>query len=559
MKQMIDLANRRKNAAGKVVEAGQDFRKEYILNHIVPEKNAEKHKNRTCHIHDAEYYDITPNCIGISVRDLIGNQSRSFSNMTHALHRKIVELTNIQSGGIGFINFDFDIAAYVGDESDAEITEAFHELFLDLNMDTRKGCEKPYVTFNFGLDTSANGRRAVFFMLDAFEKGDDRGNPFIFPNLVFKMKSGINLERNTVNYDLFCRAMSVTAKRMVPTYFNCDSASNAPYPAETIGIMGCRTRVVTNINGQEGSLNRGNVACVTLNLVQMAYQANGNWDLFYELLDENLEDAKELLLHRFRTLCKKGILEEYYDQKYYLGAKEKNAFEMLKNGTLSIGFIGLWDAVGTLMGQEITSSDIINRNYKEAYGIIGHMRNYTDKASKEEHLNFSLLASAAEGVTGNFAKYDDRNLGKDFHACKKGFYTNSFHVPVDVKINYKAKIELEGKFHKLCNGGSITYVELQEMPVRNVEAIQEIITYAYDNDCNYIGVNFPMDNCMECGYTGRVADVCPYCNSDKIRRLRRVSGYLSEESSFTAGKRKELHARISHISMKSAGEDKHER
>lgn len=559
MKKTVELANWKKNASGKVVEAGQDFRKNDMLNYVIPEQYAKRHRTCATHIHDLEYYDITYNCIGISVRDLVGSRNRSFQNMIRELYRKIVELTNMQSGGIGLINFDSDIAPYIGSESDTEIMEAFRELFLDLNMNIRKGCEKPYVTINFGLETSANGRRAVFLMLDAFEKGDERGNPFIFPNLVFKIKSGINFESTTVNYDLYRKALGVTAKRMVPTYFNCDSISNRQYPAEIIGIMGCRTRVVTNRNGKEGSLNRGNVACVTLNLPQTAYQAHGNIEQFYTLLDQNLEDARGVLVHRFRTLCKNGLFEEHYEKKYYAGAEKRDAFEMLKNGTLSIGFIGLWDAVGILMRQDVDSSVIIEKYYEEAYEIVRHMRNYTDKISQEEHLNFSLLASAAEGVTGNFAQYDEQHLGRDFNACKKGFYTNSFHVPVNMNVDYKTKIEFEGKFHRLCSGGSITYVELEEMPGKNVEAVQEIISCAYENDCNYMGINFPMDYCLECGYIGRVADVCPCCESCKIKRLRRVSGYLSEESSFTAGKRRELYERNFHMAAEFMGEDKHER
>ena len=150
-------------------------------------------------------------------------------------------------------------------------------------------------------------------MLEAYEQGDDRGNPFIFPNMVFKMKSGVNREEDTENYDLYIKALSVTAKRMVPTYFNCDSKANALFPADTIGIMGCRSRVVTNVNGREGSLNRGNVACVTLNLVQMAYQSEGDLDRFYIILDENLADARGVLLHRFQTLCEQGIFEKNRD------------------------------------------------------------------------------------------------------------------------------------------------------------------------------------------------------------------------------------------------------
>lgn len=556
MNKINDLANRKKNASGEIIEAGQNSRKNYVLNSI-PKKYARKHITRTCHIHDLEYYYLMYNCIGVSVYDLVKRKDGSFRSCINALHRAIVELTNIQSGGIGFINFDSDIAPYITNESDDEIIEIFHEFFLNLNMSTRKGCEKPYVTFNFGLDTRVNGKRAMFLMLDAFEKGDDKGNPFVFPNMVFKIKSGVNLEENTENHDLYIKALSITSKRMIPTYFNCDSVSNSLFSSETIGIMGCRTRVSTNVNGKKGSLNRGNVACVTLNLVQMAYQSDHDMNKFYTILDENLADARDVLLHRFRTLCDQGMFDEYYSKRYYMGAESNNAYEMLKNGTLSIGFIGLWDAMAVLKGCAIDSVAIMNEYFAEAMDIIVHMREYTDKTTKEENLNFSLLASAAEGVTGNFAQNDSINFGKDFDECHKGYYTNSFHVPVNMNISFKDKIAIEGKFHRFCNGGAITYVELKEMPGRNVEAVQEIIEYAYKNDCNYIGINFPMDNCLDCGYTGRIWGQCPWCKSVKIRRLRRVSGYLSEEDSFSTGKRKELNERKFHMAIDSMGVDRH--
>ena len=215
MVKLIDLANRKNNASGDIVEAGQNYRKNYILNNVIPEKNARKHNTRTCHIHDLECYDITYNCIRVAVSNLIGNKHRSFSNMISALHRAIVEITNIQSGGIGFINFDSDIAPYITNESDSDIIDCFRNFFLDLNMNTRKGCEKPYVTFNIGLETSEKGRRTSRLMLEAYEKGDDRGNSFIFPNLVFKLKANINVEASSPNHDLYIMALKVTSKRIL--------------------------------------------------------------------------------------------------------------------------------------------------------------------------------------------------------------------------------------------------------------------------------------------------------------------------------------------------------
>lgn len=543
-----ELANRKRNASVEIVELGQDYKKKYLLEHVIPKINSRKHKERTCHIHDLEYYDVTYNCIGISVKDLIGDKQKTFRNMLSSTHRAIVELTNLQSGGIGFINFDSDIAPYLKEESDEEIIDDFREFFLNLNMCTRRGCEKPYVTFNFGLDTSDSARKLTFLMLEAFEKGDEMGNPFVFPNMVFKLKSGVNLESGTQNNDLYQKALSVTAKRMIPTYFNCDSVSNRSYPSEEIGIMGCRTRVAANINGKEGAFNRGNIACITLNLVQMAYESVGNLKHFYMLLDENLEQAENLLLHRFETLVNMGDFKDYYEKKYYLDSEQKDARKMLKNGTLSIGFIGLWDAIETIYNIQLSCVEDMKKYYTVAYDVILHMKKFTDYVSEKNGMNFSLLASAAEGVTGNFAKYDSLHKGRGYRVCEKGYYTNSFHVPVFLETDYREKIDLEGEFHLLCNGGSITYIEMKEMPGRNIEAVQEIIEYAYKKDCNYIGINFPLDYCDECGYTGRIVCNCPRCKSDKIHRLRRVSGYLSEESSFTDGKKNELKERTSNCS-----------
>ena len=175
------------------------------------------------------------------------------------------------------------------------------------------------------------------------------------------------------------------------------------------------------------------------------------------------------------------------------------------------------------------------------------MRAFTDRAIEDTGLNFSLLASAAEGVTGRFAMYDREHLGRGSAIAEKGFYSNSFHVPVDVPVDYMTKAELEGPFHALANGGSITYIEAKEMPNKNVAAVQEVIEEAYRCQCNYIGMNFPLDYCADCGYTGRLTDTCPHCGSHHVRHLRRVSGYLAEAQSFAEGKKEEMKHRLAHL------------
>lgn len=547
MNKHLDLANRNNNAVGAIAAIGQDFHKDYLLDSVIPKINAQKHRECLCHIHDLEFYDLTYNCIGVHVSDMVKDTNLSFRGMLRQLHRSIVVLTNRQSGGIGFIDFDSEAAAFVRDESDDELIEDFHEFYMDLNMFTRKGCEKPYVTLNFGLDTSNNARRVSFAMLEAFRQGGENGAPFIFPNHVFKLSKPVNQREMAPNHDLYLRALAVTATRMIPTYFNCDSEVNHTLNAKEIGIMGCRTRMGTNVNGRCGAFNRGNVTCVTLNLVQMAYHAKGNMDVFTEELMQNLVDARELLLHHFHLLCNQADLRYCFREGYYMGSEQHNNAVMLKNGSLSIGFIGLWDAIQVLHGVAFTSVNDLHEYFEEALGIVKIMNHFTEETTRATKMNFSLLASAAEGVTGKFAKFDSEHLGKGNAISEKGFYTNSFHVPVNIPVSYRAKAEIEGPFHKLCTGGSITYVEFKEMPSRNITAVQEVIDYACSQDCNYIGINFKMDYCSDCGYTGRLDDECPSCHGHHIKHLRRVSGYLADESNFASGKKSEMKQRISHI------------
>ena len=542
-----DLANSTANASGTVVKTGENLLKQQLLDSIIPAEFSHNHCTRKVHIHDLEFYSITYNCIGVHVEDLIGHSKRSFSEALRELVRSIVWLTNIQSGGIGFLDFDNDMAPFIGDTPDSVAAEALQEFFCDLNAFTRKGCEKPYVTFNFGLSTSEAGKRVVRLILQTYKKGNKEGNPFIFPNLVFKMNSKINVNADTPNYDLFQMALSVTATRMVPTYFNCDTKANQVADPNKIGIMGCRTRVVSNLYGESTGLNRGNIASVTMNLIQMAFQSEGKMEKLLEIIKATMIQAKDLLLHRFNTLVNNADFSELRTRPIYMDSEKLDNYAMLRNGTLAIGFIGLWDALSVLHKKEWQSTDDMEPYRAEALSIVKFMRAQTDSFMEETRLNFSLLASAAEGVTGAFAEYDSHHLGENNAVCAKGYYTNSFHVPVFLSTDYMTKISFEAPFHFLCNGGSITYIELDEMPWRNVEAVQEIVESAYTAGCNYIGINFPLDNCNSCGFIGRISGNCPKCSSSNIRRLRRVSGYLAEENRFTSGKRHEMVQRTPHL------------
>ena len=540
-----DLANFSRNASGSIVSAGETARKNRLLDEIVPRRGAENHRAALSHIHDLEFYDETYNCIGLNVADLIGRPRCSFPKALRRLFREITALTNRQSGGIGFLNFDADMAEFVLDVSDDEIRESLRDFFSDLNCATRKGCEKPYITFNFGLDVSPAGRRVSRGLLAAYLAGDDDGRPFVFPNLVFKLKREINFSENAPNADLLSAAFDVTSRRMIPTYFNCDSSANRSAPAEKIGVMGCRTRVVDNLFGEKSGLRRGNVACASVNLVQAALLSEGDPATFFRILGRVVDETRDVLLHRFETLCRKKDFSEISGKQLYLGSESGgDTREILKNGTLAIGFIGLWDALSVLFGKEWTDLEAMRPYRESALRIVSFLRERTDSMTRENGLNFSLLATAAEGLCGKCAEHDGKRF--DHPVCRKGYYVNSFHVPVETRCDVFEKIEFEGAFHALCNGGSISYVELSESPEGNAVAVEDLVREAVKRDCNYFGVNFPLDVCKKCGHVGRTAERCPRCGAASILRLRRVSGYLAETDRFTKGKSAELAARISH-------------
>lgn len=545
MNNFKDLANSYWNASAAISKLGEEQKKAQLLETKIPPKGALNHREKVAHIHDLEFYDLAYNCIGLNVSNLLGERKFTFEQAIRQLGREIVAVSNSQSGGIGFLNFDADMAKYIEDESVEELSEVFREFFMDLNTVSRKGCEKPYVTFNFGLDCSFSGKKCTQGILNACRQGDRFNRPFIFPNLVFKLKRDVNFTPGSPNYELYQLALETSAQRMIPSYFNCDSSYNQSVSPSEIGIMGCRTRVVDNLWGKAGGIRRGNIASSTVNLVQIALKSKGDKDRFFMNLAQIMDESRDTLISRLGTLVRDGDFSYVFEKGLYQGAENGSAEAMLRNGTLAVGFIGLWDALSVLHKQEWDSIDALRPFYEEALEVVKFMREKTDAYSKAFKLNFSLLATAAEGLCGQCAEYDWKIFKHP--VCEKGFYTNSFHIPVNIPCDFTEKIELEGRFHSLCNGGAITYVELEEMPGENSEAIEDIVKVALESDCNYFGVNFPLDTCLQCGYAGRIATACPNCSSEAIKRLRRVSGYLAETDKFTRGKSLELAQRIPHF------------
>ncbi len=411
------------------------------------------------------------------------------------------------------------------------ITYQAMEAFIhNLNtMHSRAGAQVPFSSVNFGTDTSPEGRMVIKNFLLATDAGLGNGETPIFPISIFKLKEGVSYNEGDPNYDLFKLACKVSAKRLFPNFSFIDSPYNLKYykkgdPKTEVGYMGCRTRVLGNIVDptKEITPGRGNLSFTTVNLPRIGIKhgiADGSRDkadmkAFYQELDEVMDLCKGQLLQRFDLQCSKSK----NNFKFLLGAgvwldSEKlepgqKLRKVLKHGTLSIGFIGLAECLKALIGEHQGESD---EAQKLGLEIIGHMRKKCDEYMNEMHLNFSLLATPAEGLSGRFVGIDRSIYGKIKGITDREYYTNSFHVPVYYKTTIQHKLEVEGPYHELTNAGHISYIEIDGDTANNVEAFERIIRIMHDNKIGYGAVNHPVDRDPVCGYVGVINDVCPRC------------------------------------------------
>jgi ribonucleoside-triphosphate reductase (formate) len=407
----------------------------------------------------------------------------------------------------------------------------------------------PFSSLNFGTDTSGEGRMVSQAILEAFRRGLGRGESPIFPNLVFRIKEGTNFNPEDPNYDLYRLAIQVAARRMNPTFSFMDSSYNRAYGDE-VSYMGCRSRVIANRHGAEVSAGRGNIAPVTVNLPRIALECRGRQDLFFVQLDRLLRTAARQLLHRFEVLSRLRArdLPFLMGQRLYLDSdklsSEDTIREVIKHGTLAIGFIGLAETLQALIGKH-------HGEDAEALGlglkIVEHIRKRTDNFADEYDLNFVVVATPAEGLSGRFVAMDRERYGVIPGVTDKDYYSNSFHIPVYYTMSMFDKISAEGRFHSLCNAGHISYTELEAPPVNNPEAVDKIIRHMAASDVGYGGINYPLDECKNCSASGVFNLECPECGSPEIRRIRRITGYLSTDERFNGAKLKELKDRRVHF------------
>ncbi len=425
-------------------------------------------------------------------------------------------------------------------KTDRDTQQAMEGFVHNLNtMHSRAGAQTPFSSINYGTDTSPEGRMVIRNILLALEAGLGHGETCIFPIHIFKVKEGVNYNEDDPNYDLFRLSCKVSAKRLFPNYTFLDSPFNLQYyvpgrPETEVATMGCRTRVMGNVYdpSREISYSRGNLSFTSINLPRLAIEADHDEELFYEKLRGMMELVAQQLLDRFEIQASKHI----YNYPFLMGqgvwldsdhlTLQDDLREVLKHGTLSIGFIGLAETLTALYGHHHGEDEQWQEKGKQ---ILGFMRKFCDDKSQELKMNFSLLATPAEGLSGRFIRMDQKRYGKLPGITDREYYTNSFHIPVWYPISVYDKIRLEAPYHALCNAGHISYVELDGDTARNVEAFESVVRCMHDFGIGYGSINHPVDRDPICGYVGIIGDVCPRCGrregeeipAERIEELKR--------------------------------------
>ncbi|MBQ3464579.1 anaerobic ribonucleoside triphosphate reductase [Candidatus Saccharibacteria bacterium] len=457
------------------------------------------------------------------------------------------------------------------EDTETETQQAMEGFVHNLNtMHSRAGAQVPFTSINFGTDTSPAGRLVSRMLLEATDKGLGKGETPIFPISIFKVKEGINYNEGDPNYDLFKRSMEVSAKRLFPNFCFIDAPFNLKYykPGDyrtEIATMGCRTRVFSSVFPESDGIvtGRGNLSFTTINLVRLGIKhgiclgerEEADWTGFFDDLDKMLELVEGELYERFEFQANQHVRNFPFlmGQGNWFGSEKLSPNDTLrdviKHGTLSIGFIGLAETLVAMIGKHHGESEDAQ---ELGLDIVSHMREKCDEFSKKHMLNYSLLATPAEGLAGRFTKIDRKEYGEIPGVTNREFYTNSFHVPVYYPISAFRKIEIEAPYHSLCNAGHISYIELDGDPTQNIEAFEAVIRKMHDCGICYGSVNHPVDRDPVCGFSGIIpGHTCPACGREEgdipFERLRRITGYLvGTLDRWNDGKKAEERERVKH-------------
>ena len=440
----------------------------------------------------------------------------SYKEISRAIS-KVLENYIFSQLSVNIVNI-YDLACVDVEDETHQAMEAMVHNFCTLH--SRSGSQTPFSSVNFGLGTKSEARLICKELLNAIDNGLGHGETAIFPITIFTLKSGINYNEEDPNYDLFVRACEVSAKRLFPNFSNQDSSFNLPYYDENdyrtvISVMGCRTRVLTNVNGPNQCASRGNFSFTTINLPKLALEAKGDKTKFYELFDKYIELSKEYLLFRLSIIEKKHLYNFPFlmEQGIWLDSEKYKSTdtikELLKHASYSIGFCGLAECLVVLTGKHQAESE---ESQDLGLEIITHLREKCDEYTEKYHMNWSCFASPAESVAGKMQRSNKKQYGIIKGVTDKDYMTNSFHVKVDYNITAMDKIKIEAPYHKLCNAGAISYIEMNGDPTKNISAFVSIVRAMHDSDMGYFSINHQVDHDPVCGYTGIIKNECPHCH-----------------------------------------------
>lgn len=510
---------------------GKEFKRQYsnamsdALTVIVPGWNSSERENlKRFYGSSEEKYGLYPQ---MKMRDEFIERERKYLSDNYNLTAQ--QVNNLQSKV-------YDMAYH---KTDSMTHEAMVSFTSNINtMKSRSAGQVVFASVNLGTDISLEGRMVTRQLLLAMEEGLGHGETCIFPIVVFKLKSGVSYNPEDPNYDLFKLACRVSAKRLYPNFVNIDAPYNLKYykeghPETEIATMGCRTRVISNVYDPDNEVvaGRGNLFFVTINLPRLGILADHDIDKFYELLDDRLNLCLRHLFTRFNILKDLHADEIPFHMLQGGWTKTENLRpddtieEALKQGSMSIGFVGLAETLVALIGKHHGESE---EAQKLGLEIVGHIRKFTDDASEKYKLNFSTFATPAESTAGLFARLDKKRFGVIPGVTDRDYYTNSSHVPVYYNISAFDKIRIEAPYHALENAGHIAYVEMDGDPSKNLSAFEAIIRCFHDNNCGYFSINHPVDQDKCCGYVGIIDDVCPKCG-------RREFEPMSEDKAYEIG------------------------
>lgn len=478
-----------------------------------------------------------------------------------------IEIDEIEKAVKGNALVDFALKKAL-EKTRRKTYQAMEGLIHNLNtMHSRAGAQVPFSSLNFGTDTSVAGRMVTENLLLAHEAGLGNGETPIFPILIFKVKEGVNALPQDPNFDLFKLALRVSAKRLFPNFSFLDAPFNRQFlvegkPQTEVAYMGCRTRVIGNRCGEAQVAGRGNLSFTTINLVRIGLNhgtlRHESWDEtgFFAELEQRLEEVLDQLLQRMAYQAGKKVdnFPFLMGQGIWQGSEKLEKGDsigpVLNQGTLSIGFIGLAECLKTLIGKHHGESE---KAQELGLRIVSTMHAFCERKSDQHRLNITLLATPAEGLSGRFTRIDRKLYGEIEGVTDRDYYTNAFHVPVYHPISIADKIAIEAPYHAITPAGHITYVEIDGDPLKNLDAMEDIVQLMRKSGIGYGSINHPIDRDAVCGYQGVIeGETCPKCgrnenDGEAFQRIRRITGYLvGTLDRFNNAKRKEVEDRVKH-------------